>query len=58
MLNHGLVDELQLLVFPFTFGKGGRWFDSMDINHFKLIECKSFKSGVILLRYGQVVDNL
>ena len=58
MLNHGLVDELQLLVFPFTFGKGGRWFDNMDMNHFKLIECKAFKSGAILLRYGQVVNNL
>ena len=53
MLNHGLVDELQLLVFPFTFGKGGRWFDNLDMKHFKLIECKSFKSGVVLLRYAQ-----
>jgi dihydrofolate reductase len=52
MLNHGLVDELQLLVFPFTFGKGGRWFDNMNLKHFKLIECKTFKSGAILLRYG------
>ena len=54
MLNHGLVDELQLLVFPFTFGKGGQWFDNMDMKHFKLIECKTFKSGAILLRYEQV----
>ena len=58
MLNHGLVDELQLLVFPFTFGKGGRWFDGMDMNHFKLIECKTFKSGAMLLRYEPVVNNL
>ena len=58
MLHHGLVDELQLLMFPFTFGKGERWFDSMDMNHFKLIECKTFKSGAILLRYGQGVNNL
>jgi dihydrofolate reductase len=58
MLNHGLVDELQLLVFPFTFGKGGRWFDNMDIKHFKLIDCKTFKSGAILLRYGQMANNL
>ena len=57
MLNHGLVDELQLLVFPFTFGKGGRWFDHMDMKHFKLIECKPFESGAILLRYEQVVNN-
>jgi dihydrofolate reductase len=58
MLNHGLVDELQLLVFPFTFGKGGRWFDNLDMKHFKLIECKTFDSGVILLRYKPVVSNL
>ena len=58
MLNHGLVDELQLLVFPFTLDKGGRWFDSMVMNHYKLIECKTFKSGAILLRYGQAVNNL
>ena len=53
MLDHGLVDRFQLLVFPFTFGKGGRWFDGMDIKHFKLIECKTFKSGAILMQYGQ-----
>lgn len=53
MLNHGLVDEVQLLVFPFTFCKGGRWFDNMDMKRFKLIECKIFKSGAILLRYEQ-----
>jgi dihydrofolate reductase len=53
MLNNGLIDELHLLVFPFTFGKGGRWFDNLDLKHFKLIECKSFKSGAVLLRYAQ-----
>jgi dihydrofolate reductase len=58
MLNHGLVDRLQLLVFPFTFGKGGRWFDSMDMNHFKLIECKTFKSGAVLLDYEHAVNSL
>lgn len=58
MLNHGLVDELQLLMFPFTFGKGGRWFDNMDMKHFKLLDCKTFKSGATLLRYAQVVNNV
>ena len=53
MLNHGLVDELQLLVFPFTFGKGERWFDNMDMKFFKLIESKTFTSGAIVLRYAQ-----
>jgi dihydrofolate reductase len=58
MLNHGLVDKFQLLVFPFTFGQGGRWFDGMDIKHFKLIECKTFTSGAILMQYGQAMNNL
>lgn len=58
MLNHGLVDKFQLLVFPFTFGKGGRWFDGMDMKHFKLIECRTYKSGAVLLRYSQAVNNL
>src|SRR5258708_7693566 len=58
MLNHGLVDKFQLLVFPFTFGKGGRWFDGMDMKHFKLMECRTFKSGAILLQYGQATNNL
>ena len=53
MLNHGLVDKFQLLVFPFTFGNGGRWFDGMEMKHFKLIECKTFKSGAVLLKYGK-----
>jgi len=58
MLNHGLVDKFQLLVFPFTFGKGGRWFDGMDMKRFKLIESKTYKSGAVLLRYGQAGNNL
>jgi dihydrofolate reductase len=58
MLNHGLVDKFQLLVYPFTFGKGGRWFDGMDMEHFKLIKCKAYKSGAVLLQYGQAGNNL
>jgi dihydrofolate reductase len=57
MLNQGLVDRLQLLVFPFTFGKGGRWFDGMHMKHFKLMECKTFRSGATLLQYEPVVSN-
>jgi len=57
ILDHGLVDRFQLLVFPFTFGNGGRWFDGMDMKHFKLIECKAFTSGAVLLKYGQAVNS-
>lgn len=51
MLKSELIDEIQLIVFPFTFGKGERWFDIIDIGNFELLDCKSFRSGAILLRY-------
>jgi dihydrofolate reductase len=51
MVNAGLVDEIQLMVFPFTLGKGEKWFDKIDPSHFKLAESKVFSSGVVLLRY-------
>lgn len=51
MLQHGLVDEMRFLVFPFTFGKGTRVFDNMDMNTLKLVESKTFNSGVVALHY-------
>jgi dihydrofolate reductase len=51
MLDHGLVDEIRLIVFPFTLGKGERWFDKINTTHFKLIESRVFDSGAVLLRY-------
>jgi dihydrofolate reductase len=58
MLTNGLVDKFQLLVYPFTFSKGGRWFDGMEMKHFKLLDSKTFKSGAVLLQYGQTANNL
>ncbi len=54
MLKGGLIDEIQLMVFPFTFGKDGRWFDVLEASSFELLESKSFSSGAILLRYEPV----
>lgn len=51
LLKERLIDELQLIVFPFTFGKGERRYDVLDASRFQLLECKSFSSGAILLRY-------
>jgi dihydrofolate reductase len=51
MLKHGLVDEIRLIVYPFTFGEGPRIFDHMGINTFKLVETKTFSSDVVLLSY-------
>lgn len=51
LLKQGLVDEVRLIVFPFTYGKGGRIFDSMGVHTFKLLETKPFTSGAIVLHY-------
>lgn len=49
MLKNKLIDEIQLMVFPFTFGKGDRWFDILDTANFELQGSKSFSSGALLL---------
>lgn len=51
MLQHGLVDELRILVFPFTFGEGPRIFDQMGLHTLKLLESRTFSSGVVALHY-------
>ena len=51
MLQHGLVDELRLLVFPFSFGAGPRIFEHMGVNTLKLVETKTFSSGALALHY-------
>ncbi|MFN8421543.1 MAG: dihydrofolate reductase family protein [Anaerolineae bacterium] len=51
LLKYGLVDELRILVFPFTFGEGPRMFEQMGVNTLKLLETKTFSSGVVALHY-------
>ena len=51
MLKHGLVDEFRILVYPFAFGEGPRIFEHMGVNTLKLVETKTFSSGVVLLSY-------
>ena len=46
-----LVDEYSLLVFPIVLGSGKRVFPDGLYTDLKLIETKSFPTGVILLRY-------
>jgi dihydrofolate reductase len=51
MLRHGLVDELRLMVYPFTFREGERVFENMDAYTLKLLDTKTFSTGVVALHY-------
>ena len=51
LLQAGLVDECRLFVHPIVLGSGKRLFGAGDNMPLKLIEAKTFSSGVVLLRY-------
>lgn len=52
LTNHGLVDEYQLQVHPVVVGRGKRLFrDGIDPTLLKLVETRSFGTGVVALTY-------
>lgn len=54
LLQHDLVDELWLKIFPVTVGKGKRLFGEGTIPvGFKLLDCKASPSGVIIASYAR-----
>lgn len=51
MLQAGLVDEIQLLVYPFVYKQGPNAFDTIGPTKLRLLSAKPFQSGAVLLQY-------
>ncbi len=52
LLPYGVIDEFRLMVFPIVLGDGKRLFkETTGLNHLKLLETKTFDTGVMVLHY-------
>lgn len=52
LMQHGLIDQYRLLVHPVVLGSGKRLFkDGSDTTVLRLVETKTFGSGVVVLTY-------
>jgi dihydrofolate reductase len=48
LLEHKLVDEYHLWIFPVIAGGGDRLFDGLDVTHLRLLDSTTFGSGIIV----------
>ena len=48
LLEHGLVDEFHLWIFPVIAGSGARLFDGFDLTHLQLVDVSTFESGIVV----------
>ena len=54
LLQHGLIDEFRVLVYPVAVGAGLRIFENIGQTPMKLLETKTFNTGVVILHYQPV----
>jgi dihydrofolate reductase len=52
LMEHGLVDELHLWIFPVAAGKGERLFDGIDTTHLALVGTTILNSGIVIGTYA------
>lgn len=52
LISHDLIDEYRIMVFPVVLGSGKRLFrDGSDTTHLRLVDTRTFSSGVVVLTY-------
>jgi dihydrofolate reductase len=51
LMQHDLIDEYRLMVFPVIVGSGKRLFGEGDAKTLKLTDTKTFDSGAVVLTY-------
>jgi dihydrofolate reductase len=53
LIDLNLMDEMRMYIHPIFLGKGKPFLESLKARHeVKLMDCKSLRSGVVALRYG------
>jgi len=57
LIQHNLVDEYHLLIYPVVLGSGKRFFLDGSKTTLKLVETKTFPTGVVALTYQTASDN-
>ena len=53
LIEHDLVDEFRLLVYPVTLGSGKKLFPDGVRQNLKFLGSHQFPTGVVLMRYGR-----